>query len=118
MKKLLVLSSFVLALTIVLMGFSPQSQDEKHPDVDWSLSCQECHTNVTPEIYKHWENSAHGQVGFGCYICHGDGQEEFHPKGQDVGCQGCHAEQLVEFEKTKFSSCYDCHQGHTLKFHN
>jgi hypothetical protein len=118
MKKLLVLSSFVLAVTIVLMGFSPQSQDEKHPDVDWSLSCQECHANVTPEVYKQWENSAHGQVDFGCYICHGDGQEEFHPKGQDVGCQGCHAEQLVDFEKTKFSSCYDCHQGHTLKFHN
>ncbi|MDZ7764375.1 MAG: hypothetical protein U5K00_08090 [Melioribacteraceae bacterium] len=38
---------------------------------------------MTPDIYKDWEMSRHGDVNFGCYLCHGDGQETFYPKGTD-----------------------------------
>lgn len=121
MKKFYLVLLALFAAAIVSFGFfdAEQSQEgDKHPDVDWTLSCQECHSEMTPDIYKDWELSKHGDVDFGCYICHGDGQETFYPKGTDERCGGCHAGQLVEFEETKFESCYDCHNGHTLKFHN
>lgn len=89
----------------------------QHPDVDWTISCTECHQDVTPEIVEAWSESRHGKVNFGCYICHGDGEEVFHAKGTDERCSGCHAGQEVNFEKTKLKSCFDCHDGHTLKFH-
>lgn len=111
----------IIALAIVSYGFfgAQQYQEgDKHPDVDWEIGCQECHAETTPDIYADWEGSKHGMVNFGCFICHGDGQETFYPSGSDKRCGGCHAGQLVEFEKTKFESCFDCHDGHTLKFHN
>lgn len=89
----------------------------QHPNVDWTISCTDCHRDVTPEIVEAWNESRHGKVNFGCYICHGDGEEVFHAKGTDERCSGCHAGQEVNFEKTKMSSCFDCHDGHTLKFH-
>lgn len=118
MRKYYLVLLFVITVGIVSLGFVNNQEGEKHPDVDWTLGCQECHSEMTPDIYKDWELSKHGDVNFGCYICHGDGQEAFYPQGSDERCGGCHAGQLVEFEKTKFNSCYDCHNGHTLKFHN
>ncbi len=91
---------------------------DKHPDVDWTISCSDCHRDVTPDIWDAWDESRHGKVNFGCYICHGDGEEVFHAKGTDERCSGCHAGQEVNFEKTKMKSCFDCHNGHSLKFHN
>ena len=111
----------IIAVAIVSYGFfgSQQSKEgDKHPDVDWAIGCQECHADVTPDIFEDWEMSKHGEVNFGCFICHGDGQETFHASGTDNTCGGCHSAQLVEFEQTVFKSCYDCHNGHTLKFHN
>ncbi|MBL1211817.1 MAG: hypothetical protein HND52_00550 [Ignavibacteriae bacterium] len=118
MKKFYLITLFLVAIGIVSLGFTNNQSDEKHPDVDWSIGCQDCHAEETPDIYKAWENSSHGMVNFGCYICHGDGEVTFYSQGSDATCGGCHAGQLVEFEKTKFNSCYDCHNGHTLKFHN
>ena len=90
----------------------------QHADVDWTMSCAECHQDVNPAIFKSWSESRHGQVNFGCYICHGDGQEAFYAKGSDQTCNGCHAGQEVNFEKTNIKSCFDCHNGHTLNFHD
>jgi len=118
MKKIYLVILFILALGIVSLGFITNQQSEKHPDVDWSLGCQECHSERTPEVYNDWYTSRHGMVNFGCYICHGDGQETFYAKGSDAQCGGCHAGQLVSFDSSKFKSCFDCHNGHTLKFHN
>lgn len=114
-----------VALTF-LLGFShskeyPSSstiKGDKHPDVDWTISCTECHADVTPEVVEKWSESRHGAVNFGCYICHGDGEEVFYAKGTDERCIGCHAGQEVNFEKIKMKSCFDCHNGHSLKFHN
>ena len=51
----------------------------KHQDEDFSMSCSECHLDITPEIYADWQGSGHGKMNYGCYICHGDGDVEFYP---------------------------------------
>ena len=109
------ISILLIFAAVVSLGFIQQTE-EKHPDVDWTLGCQTCHEEMTPDIYEKWHNSDHGMVGFGCYICHGDGQEEFHPTGSDEKCSGCHYEQ-TESMTAEFDNCFVCHNGHSLKFH-
>jgi len=91
---------------------------EKHPEVDFSVSCTECHREATPEIVAQWENSKHGLVNVKCYVCHGDGEVEFSPKPTSDRCVGCHSRYEVDFSKLAVKSCFSCHHGHTLKFHN
>lgn len=88
---------------------------DEHLDVDWNIGCQECHSEETPDIFAEWEASRHGTVGFGCYICHGDGEETFSAAGSIDGCQGCHDgyEEKCGIE-SKNKSCFSCHNGHTL----
>ncbi|MFQ5583187.1 MAG: hypothetical protein ACE5GL_01975 [Calditrichia bacterium] len=52
----------------------------KHEDVDFSISCVECHEQETPEQVEEWEKGMHGQVNVGCFVCHGDGEVEFYPE--------------------------------------
>ena len=93
-------------------------QDEKHIDVDYDLSCKECHAEETPEIVQDWEAGKHGLVNVGCFVCHGDGEVEFYAKPGVARCIGCHSAYETDFEKTAgISSCFTCHTGHTLKFH-
>jgi hypothetical protein len=116
----------VAVMAVLFLGFmqgnvsSPEQKPagDKHPDVDWTIGCTECHSETTPEIFEQWSHSRHGDVGFGCYICHGDGQETFFAKGTDQRCSGCHAAQSDDLEKRKMKTCFECHDGHTLKFHN
>lgn len=118
MKTIYSIMFIALMLGVLSFGFSsnPVNGDE-HPEVDWSIGCQECHADVTPDIFSDWHSSRHGEVNFGCYICHGDGEDEFFPQGSDATCSGCHAGYEAQLTE-KNSSCYDCHNGHTLKFHN
>lgn len=125
--KIKIYSILSLSVAIIFfLGFTHSNEhvstsrliEDKHPDVDWTVGCAECHQDETPEIFKAWNESRHGQVNFGCYICHGDGEEVFYAKGSDQTCSGCHSGQEVNFEKTNMKSCFDCHNGHTLKFHN
>jgi hypothetical protein len=126
MKRKFYLVISILVAGVFITGFLNNTQpgnknislQDKHPEVDWTLGCAECHEETTPEIFEQWSQSRHGDVGFGCYICHGDGTEEFYSKGNDERCSGCHAEQEVSFENSGMESCFDCHNGHTLKFHN
>jgi hypothetical protein len=82
---------FIAVLAILLSGFTQSNKvvsnsrpaGDEHPDVDWTLGCSECHQETTPEVFEQWSQSRHGSVGFGCYICHGDGQEQFFAKGTD-----------------------------------
>jgi hypothetical protein len=109
---------------ILCFGFLLQSwagkgdQPEKHPDVDFTMSCRDCHKETTPDIYKQWAGSGHGKMNFGCYLCHGDGEETFHVKPATDNCMSCHSDQDVDFSAGKFDSCFDCHNGHSLTFHN
>lgn len=119
MKKLFVIL-MILVTASLLVGLTSSDDGkvkEKHPDVDFSVSCVECHTEVTPEIVKEWKSSAHGKMNFGCYMCHGDGQQEFYAQPGTQRCISCHPQYEVDFSKTNASKCFDCHQGHTLKFH-
>ena len=93
-------------------------EQAQHPDVDFSLTCLECHTDMTPAVVDEWQSGMHGEVNVKCYVCHGDGEVEFYPSGSDDGCIGCHSPQEVDFDAVPVSSCYDCHNGHSLKFHN
>lgn len=89
----------------------------KHPEVDFSISCQECHAEQTPQIFKEWKESKHGVMNYGCYMCHGDGVEEFSSKPGSERCTACHSPQSVDFGQLPVKNCFDCHQGHSLKFH-
>ena len=108
-------------LLILVLGFSAvlmadkTSQAEKHPDADFSMSCKECHMEVTPDIYTTWAESGHGKMNFGCYMCHGDGQEEFYVKPGSDRCISCHSGHEKCIEMTGDGNCFDCHKGHSLK---
>lgn len=120
LKKYFLILSLIIGILLVY-GFTDSSQvkkGDKHPKVDWEIGCQECHKDATPEVYVKWEASRHGEVNFGCYMCHGDGQEVFYKKGKDDRCDGCHSNQAADMKKTKNKSCFNCHNGHSLKFHN
>ena len=51
----------------------------KHADVDFSKSCLDCHKTETPDAVAEWQSGMHGEVNVGCFICHGDGKEEYYP---------------------------------------
>ncbi|NIX57620.1 MAG: cytochrome C [candidate division Zixibacteria bacterium] len=116
-----ILSILAIAVVIVFLSWNMLAGDQeemvKHPEVDFSLSCKECHKEMTPEVYQDWKSSKHGLMNYGCYMCHGDGQEEFYPSPGSERCVGCHSPQEVDFAKVPVGNCYDCHKGHTLKFH-
>ncbi len=119
-KFTVVLLMLFTTILLSLNLFAGQDKDKKmakHPKVNFSVSCVECHTNVTPDIVKEWKSSKHGEMNFGCYMCHGDGQQEFYPRPGSDRCISCHGDHAVDFSKTKATNCFDCHQGHTLKFH-
>jgi len=112
--------------TVLILGFvlsfsqvstAGDNDKQKHSDVDFSISCAECHSEATPELTKQWQESKHGLMNFGCYMCHGDGEEEFSPKPSTESCIGCHADQTINEENAQVTNCYDCHKGHSLKYH-
>ena len=108
------LLSFVVTFSLMA---NKSDDTDKHSEVDFSLSCTECHQEETPEIVKEWRNSDHGIMNFGCYMCHGDGEVEFESSPSTERCISCHSDQEVDFTKVKLQNCFDCHQGHSLKFH-
>lgn len=117
MRKTMIVVSTLL---IAFLSWNLSSGDEKgtkHPEVDFSISCAECHAEETPDAYNDWKSSKHGLMNYGCYLCHGDGEVEFYPSPGTEQCIGCHSAQDVDFEKLPLKNCYDCHKGHTLKFH-
>ena len=72
----------------------------------WAANCVDCHENVTPGIVTDWELSRHGQLGFDCSVCHGDG----HTSATDVAnagiptpdtCANCHSARVEQFKSGK-----------------
>ncbi|MEX1276060.1 MAG: hypothetical protein WEE20_09010 [Bacteroidota bacterium] len=118
-----------LALTVLFVwsdGLAQTSQKEKkkqaaktvHLSVDWSISCEDCHVKETPKAVKEWQFGKHGEVNVGCFVCHGDGVEEYHPQPSTERCIGCHPRQEADMQGRAEPSCFSCHHGHTLKFHD
>ncbi len=94
----------------------PQARAD-HPAVDFSVTCLECHETMTPQVVGDWEEGSHGLVNVGCYICHGDGEVEFHAKPSSESCLSCHSRKAVDFESLPVDGCFGCHSGHRLTFH-
>ena len=86
-----------------------------HPDEDFSsLSCSECHADVSPDIYTAWKESGHGKLDYGCYICHGDGLVEFYPTASTDGCVSCHSNNEPHLARFEYGRCFECHDAHSL----
>ncbi|OQY26322.1 MAG: hypothetical protein B6244_13940 [Candidatus Cloacimonetes bacterium 4572_55] len=110
-----------VGVTFIFWGASSQAeQAPQHEEVDdfGNLSCKECHADMTPDIVDEWDKGMHGQVNIGCFVCHGDGEVEFYPQPTTERCIGCHSSYEASYEKLEVSSCFSCHQGHTLEFHH
>ena len=91
------------------------AEPEKHADVDFTISCMECHQEETPEAVTEWKESSHGKMNFGCYMCHGDGSESFAASPKADRCEACHSGNEKCIIKTNEGKCYDCHNGHSMK---
>ncbi|MBL7052702.1 MAG: hypothetical protein ISS00_03025 [Candidatus Marinimicrobia bacterium] len=85
-----------------------------HAEVDFSVSCMECHSESTPDIYEDWANSGHGKMNYGCYMCHGDGMENFSVQPETDMCINCHSSASGHLMRMENQGCFDCHDGHTL----
>ncbi len=111
---------FVMGLLVLFAFAQPgatEQEPQKHMKVDFSQSCTECHTEMTPDVVAVWQESRHGETSVKCYVCHGDGEVEFSANGDDERCSGCHGDKVVDFAKAPGDRCFDCHDGHSLKFH-
>ncbi|HHL72486.1 MAG TPA: hypothetical protein ENJ29_08250 [Bacteroidetes bacterium] len=94
------------------------SEDEKHLDVDFTISCLECHTEETPEVVADWSAGTHGKVNVGCFVCHGDGEDEYYASPGTDACLSCHDSLATEVAEAQTDeTCFTCHDGHKLKFH-
>lgn len=72
-----------------------------------SKQCVDCHTQGTPGIVAHWEDSRHATAGVGCYDCHKAAEgdvDAFRHYNQQIAvivtprdCAGCHIEAAEEF---------------------
>lgn len=94
------------------------AQEARHPEVDFEeSSCVDCHLRMTRRAVREWEAGPHGVVNVGCFVCHGDGVEEFFLQPPSEICLSCHSDQAVDFASVPQEGCFDCHAGHTLSFH-
>jgi hypothetical protein len=93
-----------------------QPPRQKHPKVDFTQTCVECHTRRTPQSTEAWVQSAHSP-NVGCFICHGDAETDFVAKPDNTSCMTCHAAKAAAMERAQVPTCFTCHDGHRLKFH-
>lgn len=87
---------------------------KKHPPME-GLDCGTCHQNVTEDLVKQWQQSAHGFTGVKCQVCHGD-EANFSPKPANEVCRGCHSDQF-ENSVAKGTACSTCHIAHNFNIH-
>ncbi|UOD35719.1 hypothetical protein DSN97_05240 [Deferribacteraceae bacterium V6Fe1] len=128
MKRSLIFSLMVVALVAIsLVGCTIKAEkkmgqttgiektENGHPGSMENLDCIECHKDLTTEVTKQWEQSAHGFVGVKCQVCHGD-EANFQAKPKNETCRGCHSDQ---FDKNiaKDLSCSTCHIAHNFTIH-
>lgn len=87
---------------------------KKHPPME-EMDCAICHQNVTEDLVKQWQQSAHGFTGVKCQVCHGD-EANFSPKPANEVCRGCHSDQF-ENSVAKETACSTCHIAHNFNIH-
>ncbi len=92
-----------------------KSQTGKHPEIteqEKFLSCDECHQQATPDVYKQWFDSSHGIGMVKCYQCHGT-YENFKVTPAISDCATCHVNMVEKCPKDK--PCWACHTPHSFK---
>ena len=88
-----------------------------HPELteqEKLIACNQCHKDVTPEIYNEWFNSVHGIANVKCFQCHGT-FEDFHVTPQMKKCEACHSREVSHSPKGR--SCWYCHPSHKFTVH-
>jgi len=78
------------------------------------MACNQCHKEVTPEIYEEWFNSVHGIANVKCFQCHGT-FENFHVTPELKKCEACHFKEVSHSPKGR--SCWECHPSHKFTVH-
>jgi len=105
----------ITLMVLVLAAFTCAYAGSKHPEEMGSQDCAECHMDVTPDIYKQWEESAHGFTGVKCQVCHGD-EANFVKSPENATCEGCHSAQ-IENNMAPQARCASCHIAHNFTIH-
>lgn len=88
-----------------------------HPELteqEKLIACNQCHKDVTPEVYEEWYNSVHGIANVKCFQCHGT-FEDFHVTPELKKCEACHAKEVAHSPKDK--RCWECHAAHRFTVH-
>jgi hypothetical protein len=92
--------------SFLLMLFASVAAIGLVPTAYAASACVDCHKNITPNIVSDWQLSKHGQAGFDCATCHGDG----HTSASDVAkvqiptpdtCAMCHPEKVTQYKAGK-----------------
>jgi len=122
MKILLVILGIIAAVIglVFFLYCSATRQPEpsvQHIEVDFTISCVECHSDTSPEVVQAWREGKHGEYDHGCQICHGLSAGDFNARPRNSICRRCH-QQRIPVSRTSARSCFDCHEGHSLKFHD
>ena len=107
--------TFILTLVLALFLIVFNAYSDQHPEDMGDSTCLSCHTDVTPDVVKQWQQSAHGLIGVECGVCHGD-EKNFKAKPSDETCIGCHSIQ-VENNLAKGKACSSCHIAHNFTVH-
>lgn len=102
-------------------GISKKNTDNKmkkaveHPMEMGNKGCVECHKEMTPDLYKEWEESPHGITLVKCQVCHGS-QKDFVSSPPNETCRGCHSKEYSHNPKAE-KSCSSCHLQHKFAYH-
>lgn len=117
------MATLVLAATgLLLVGAGGVFADsgDTHPELseqEQLIDCAACHSEVTPEIEKEWNDSLHGIAMVKCYQCHGT-FETFVVEPTLANCAVCHTDKMENHAekqgKAAGTPCWECHVPHSF----
>jgi hypothetical protein len=113
----ILIAAIGLVLFLYFLATQRPDASAQHVEVDFTISCVECHSSTSPEVVQDWKEGKHGEYDHGCQICHGVSAEDFNARPGNAQCRRCHGRQKIFPSQTCARSCFDCHDGHSLKFH-
>ena len=115
-------TTMLAAAAVLLLGSSGALADggESHPDLspqEQLVDCAQCHSEVTPELEKEWNDSVHGIAMVKCYQCHGT-FETFVATPPLSNCATCHTDKMENHAekqgKAAGTPCWECHVPHSF----
>lgn len=100
----------LVAGAVLLHSARPGIRGKSAEQVRASGECANCHRQETGAVVAQFETSAHAAAGITCLDCHRvhPGQERLEHNGFTIAtattalsCQGCHADEAREFERSR-----------------